>query len=428
MLNKLYPPENQGVDMKIKAIFKAAFALRFLLMLLLLAVPAVVQAQNAYSTNTDGSIYTYSTNTDGSVTIVGYAGPPWAVVIPTNINGLTVTSIGVDAFFASSTITSVTIGTNVTDIGNSAFYACSSLTNVIIGSSVTNIEDYAFQYCGSLTAITVVTNNPAFSSVAGVLFNNNQTTLVQYPPGETGSYTIPNSVINIGDNAFATCSGLTNVTIGNSVANIGIAAFQYCGLTSVTIPNSVTSIGDFAFDNCTSLTSVMMGNGVNNIPDDAFAYCSKLSSVTIGRSITSIGSYAFGCCLRLTAIYFQGNAPSLGSYVFQADSFWSVYYLPGTTGWDEFTANTGAPAVLWNPQAQTRDGFFGVQNNKFGFNITGSSNLVIVVEACTNLANPVWSPLSTNTLNTFVGTNGTSYFSDPQWTNYPRRFYGFSWP
>jgi hypothetical protein len=73
--------------------------------------------------------------------------------------------------------------------------------------------------------------------------------------------------------------------------------------------------------------------------------------------------------------------------------------------------------VLWNPQAKN-DANFGVQNNQFGFTITGSSNLVIVVEACTNLSNPVWSPVATNTL-----TSGSSYFSDPQWTNYLGRFY-----
>ena len=84
--------------------------------------------------------------------------------------------------------------------------------------------------------------------------------------------------------------------------------------------------------------------------------------------------------------------------------------------------------MLWNPQAQTADGSFGVQNNQFGFNITGSSNLVIVVEASTDMSNPAWIPVGTNTLNTFVGTNGTSYFSDPQWTNYPNRFYRFRSP
>jgi hypothetical protein len=100
-----------------------------------------------------------------------------------------------------------------------------------------------------------------------------------------------------------------------------------------------------------------------------------------------------------------------------------VYYLPGTTGWSVFNNNSGlAPTVLWNALAQ-HDASFGVQSNQFGFNITGSSNLVIVVEASTNLANPVWSPVATNTL-----TGGSSYFSDPQWTNYPCRFYRFRSP
>ncbi len=93
--------------------------------------------------------------------------------------------------------------------------------------------------------------------------------------------------------------------------------------------------------------------------------------------------------------------------------------MPGTTGWGAFFANR--PAVLWNPQ--TQPGSFGVRTNQFGFAITGSSNLVVVIEATTNLINPTWTPLQTNTL------NGSSlYFSDPYWTNYPSRFYRVTWP
>ena len=79
-------------------------------LLLLLLLPAVVQAQDAYSTNADGSIYTYSTNADGSANIVAYAGPSWVVTIPTHINGLTVTTIsnGEGSVFPSG-LTSVTI-------------------------------------------------------------------------------------------------------------------------------------------------------------------------------------------------------------------------------------------------------------------------------------------------------------------------------
>jgi len=94
----------------------------------------------------------------------------------------------------------------------------------------------------------------------------------------------------------------------------------------------------------------------------------------------------------------------------------AVYYLAGTIGWS--TTFGGRPTLLWNPQPQTSVTSIGVQTNRFGFNITGTSNLVIVVEACTNLAHPIWYPLQTNTL-----TGGSSYFSDPQWTNYSGRFY-----
>src|SRR5580658_9019695 len=71
----------------------------------------------------------YSTNADGSANIVAYAGPPWAVTIPTNINGLTVTTIGNDAFENEFSLTSVTIPNSVTTIGENAFNLCSSLTN-----------------------------------------------------------------------------------------------------------------------------------------------------------------------------------------------------------------------------------------------------------------------------------------------------------
>jgi hypothetical protein len=143
----------------------------------------------------------------------------------------------------------------------------------------------------------------------------------------------------------------------------------------------------------------------------------------IGNGVTSIGDYAFNSCESLTGVYFRGNAPSADSTAFSGDNSATAYYLTGTTGWENFTLLTGLPTVFWNPQAQTSDDSFGVRTNRFGFNITGSSNLVIVVEACSNLANPVWTPIGTNTLNNFIGTNGTSYFSDPDWTNYPGRFY-----
>ena len=118
----------------------------------------------------------------------------------------------------------------------------------MISASVTNIGNQAFYYCTSLIAFKVDALNPVYSSMNGVLFNAGQTTLIQFPGGVGGSYTIPATVTNIADTAFYYCQNLARVTIPDNVLSIGVAAFANCGgLTNVTIGNGVTSIGDSAF-------------------------------------------------------------------------------------------------------------------------------------------------------------------------------------
>lgn len=367
-----------------------------------------------------------------------------------------VTSIGYDTFIDCTSLTNITIGTNVTSIGQGAFVACTSLTSVMIPNSVTNLGIQAFSSCSSLTnitfgsgvtsigigalncsslmTITVDTNNPVYSSLAGVLFNKNQTTLVQFPCAMAQSYTFPASVTAIGTAAFGNCRTLTNVVIDSSVISFGYYAFQNCiDLTSITIPASVTSISPGPFIGCSSLTTITVdtNNQAYSSMDGVLFNKNKTTlvqypegkavSYPVPQSVTTVGSYAFAYFPGLMAVYFQGKAPSTDSSVFYNDNNVTVYYLPGTTGWG--TTYDNRPTKQWNPRAQTSGASFGVRTNRFGFNITGSSNLVIVVEACTNFTNPIWLPVSTNTLNTFIGTNGTSYFSDPKWTNYPGRFY-----
>jgi hypothetical protein len=385
-----------------------------------------------------------------------------------------VTNIGDLAFDYCPNLTSITIGKNVTSLGNLAFDGCINLTSVTIPNSVASIGFEALADCISLTAITVGALNSVYSSVDGVVFNKSQTTLVQCPGGKAGSYTISNSVTTIRDGAFSGCRGLTNVTIpdsvtsigndafigatrlasvtiGNSVTNIGLEAFRYCSLTNVTIPDSVTSIGVSAFMYCPYLTSVTIGKSVSSIggfafygsgltsvtiPDrvtsignNAFAWCDSLTNVAIPGSVTNIGQQAFSDCFILTGVYFHGNAPIADSSVFSVDNSYppvystdpnaTVYYLPGTTGWGSRFG--GRPTALWflpNPLILNSGPGFGVQTNRFGFIISWATNIPVVVEACTNLANPAWYPLQTNTL-----TGGSSYFGDPQWTNHPARLY-----
>jgi len=78
---------------------------------------------------------------------------------------------------------------------------------------------------------------------------------------------------------------------------------------------------------------------------------------------------------------------------------------------------------LWNPLIQTGDGNFGVRANYFGFDITGTANIPIVIEACDSLSGSVWTSLQSLTL-----TNGLFYFSEPVQAGITGRYYRISPP
>lgn len=283
-----------------------------------LALPAVAQSKFFYSTNADG----------GSITIKGYSGPGGVVTVPRVIDGLTVTAIGDFAFARHSelskitlpdsvtsigkgaftfvdtysSLTNVTLGSGVAIIGPGAFAYCTRLTEIAIPASVARIGDRAFVACFDLTGIDVAPDNIKYSSVVGVLYNKNQTTLIQYPGGKLGNFDIPNSVTNIERYALWNCPKLTGLTVPDSITEIKPAAFAGCSsLTNVVVPGSVTYVGMGAFDSCISLRE----------------------------------------------IYFEGNAPGHSQqHLFNGDDT-VVYYLAGTTGWDK--TFDGLRAVPFKP-------------------------------------------------------------------------------
>lgn len=229
-----------------------------------------------------------------------------------------VTRIWDSAFKDCSSLPSVTLPQSVTNIGYSVFNGCSGLTSVTIPKGVTSIGGCPFGNCSSLITILVEDGNPNYSAKNGMLFNKDQTVLIQYPAGKSEvAYAIPEGVTSIGNGAFYGCSSLTSVTIPEGVTSIGGGAFQYCSsLTSVFIPESVTSIGDGAFADCSALASVSIPKGVTSIADGSFLNCSGLTSVSIPESVTSIGILAFAACHSLTSINIPESVTSIGDEAF----------------------------------------------------------------------------------------------------------------
>jgi hypothetical protein len=161
------------------------------------------------------------------------------------------------AFENCKTLTGVILPNSVTSIGQRAF-GNTSLTSITIPKSLLSISNTAFSGCTNLIAINVDAGHTAFISQDGILYNTDKSTLVLYPTGKTGSFTIPNGVTSIGNGAFA-YSNLTSVTIPNSVTSIVAGAFAYSSLTSITFATG-SNIPDANFGNNVSPEGSANGN------------------------------------------------------------------------------------------------------------------------------------------------------------------------
>ena len=231
--------------------------------------------------STPPTAFTYGLLNGTYISITGYTGSDAVIVIPGEIDGYIVQTIGSGAFQNKSGLQGVRFPASLERIGTNAFAGCTSLAQIGFNPALQAIENSAFSGCTALSAVTV-----------------------------------PGSVTTLSDRVFSGCTALSEVSLGEGLTTIASRVFLGCtALQSILLPNSVTTMGHAVFENCSQLSSVnfplnwttadtnlfpgtavkniVVPEGVSRIPDYAFSYGSTLESVTLPSTLIEIGSHAF---------------------------------------------------------------------------------------------------------------------------------------
>lgn len=206
-------------------------------------------------------------------------------------------------------------------IERNALEGCIALTTIGIPEKV--ISFTPSPGCTALKEISVSPQNPAFSSINGVLYDKEQTELLFYPQGRTAS----------------------TFTIPATIRAIGNYAFQYCPVSAINIPHTVKTVGDYAFY-ASQLEEVVVSDAVETIPRAAFQHCDRLKRVTLGASTLLLTSYCFDGC-PLTDLYILADYPPVrqSSAITSADIYKQcvLHVLPGyrqlyrsSASWSDF--------------------------------------------------------------------------------------------
>lgn len=227
------------------------------------------------------SDFTYDVVDNSSITITGYVGSSSQVEIPDTIDGKPVNRLA-----------------------DSAFANTSEISSICIPASVKHIAENAFSRCDGLLEFNVSGDNAFFSSQDGVLYNKDKTTLVAFPGGVAGTFTVPETVTKIDHYAFYYCYELTNVNMYNNITSIGDYAFSYCwNLKSISLSYTLTTLGKEALSYNLHLTSIYLPKSITSIGENALLGAQSSSGDYEYNFIDGIycvkGSYAYNYVLSL---------------------------------------------------------------------------------------------------------------------------------
>ena len=257
---------------------------------------------------------------DGGVAVITkYTGTGGNVVIPSELDGFTVTKIGPTAFRDLKTVTAVDIADTVTNIDAGAFANCSELSQVELPAELAEMSAHAFYNCDKLTEIfipkSLTTTNNAYiyeyarGYVDGPFYGCDSLKRVSF---ETGITTIAKGL-------FANCPGIEEIVIPDTVTTIGNAAFTADeNLSGVTFGANITEIGDGAFSKCGRLTDVNMNDKVKKLGSAAFAQCGELKEVHFSRVLEEMSAHAFYDCDKLTAVEIPASlVKTTNAYIYE---------------------------------------------------------------------------------------------------------------
>ena len=269
------------------------------LAVILAVLPLSVSAETSYRSG--DYIYTV---TNGLAKITGYLNSSSSVIIPSELDGYSVSAIGNSAFKDKTKLMSVTIPEGVTEIAQLAFTGCTALTSITIPDSVIYIYYNSFSDTAYYNDVSNWENGVLY--IGKYLIRAKSDTYL-------GKYTVKQGTIAIAGYAFLSHTGLSSVILPNSLKTIGYAAFNFCrNLNNISIPDSVTIIEGFAFQDC-KFTSITLPNNLRYIGYETFADCKNLKSVIIPSGVTEIYGYAFCGCTNLTSVIIPNSVTKIGS-------------------------------------------------------------------------------------------------------------------